>query len=36
MSDFDEPVTSRRRPSAKPFDQLMNQLFGGMFGGWAG
>jgi hypothetical protein len=33
MSAFDEPVTVTPPAKAKPFDELMNQMFGGMMGG---
>ena len=33
MSDFNEPVTVSPPAKALPFDQLMNQMFGGMLSG---
>ena len=33
MSGFNEPVTVSAPAKALPFDQLMNQMFGGMMGG---
>jgi hypothetical protein len=33
MSDFDQPVTVTPPTGAKPFDDFMNQLLGGMMGG---
>ena len=36
MSDFDQPVAVTPPATAKPFDDFMNQLFGGMMGGGTG
>jgi len=33
MADFDQPVTVTPPAKALPFNQLMNQMFGGMLGG---
>ena len=33
MADFDQPVTVTPPAKALPFDQLMNEVFGGMMGG---
>ena len=36
MADFDQPVTVTPPAKALPFNQLMNQMFGGMLGGGSG
>ena len=36
MSDFDQAVAVSKPAGAKPFEEFMNQLFGGMFGGSGG
>ncbi len=36
MSDFDQPVAVTPPTGAKPFEDFMNQLFGGMMGGTGG